>query len=80
MLDSTKATREDVEGTLSPQQRQHCQALLDKLGALPAGPQGGTGKSSGTTADGRQDSTPERQAERKRLEDDYRQACNQDRR
>lgn len=80
MLDTATATLEDVEGTLSPQQREHCQSLLDKLNALPAQTQWSTGKSSVTTADGRTYPTLERQADRKRLEEAYRQECAQERR
>lgn len=77
MLDSATATVEDTEGTLSVSQRQRCQSLLDQINALPSGGQWSTGKSSVTTADGRTYPTLERQAERKRLEEAYRQECAQ---
>jgi hypothetical protein len=54
--------------------------LLDQLNALPDGPQWSTGKASVTTADGRTYPTLERQADRNRLEQAYRQACAQERR
>lgn len=77
MVDSATATVEDTDGTLSASQRQRCQSLLDQISALPAGPQWSAGKSSVTTADGRAHPTLERQADRKRLEEAYRQECTQ---
>ncbi len=80
MLDSATATVESDDGTLSASQRQRCQSLLDQINALPAGQQWSTGKSSVTTADGRTYPTLERQADRKRLEETYREECTQQRR
>ncbi|AGW94682.1 MULTISPECIES: hypothetical protein [Cupriavidus] len=80
MLDEGTAVVEGTDGTLSASQRQHCQSLLDKINALPAGPQWSEGKSSVTTADGRKYPALERQADRKRLEEAYRQECTQQRR
>jgi hypothetical protein len=80
MLDEATAVVEGPGGTLSASQWQHCQGLLDQLNALPGGPQWSTGNASVTTADGRTYPTLERQADRKRLEQAYRQACAQERR
>ncbi|MEC3768653.1 MULTISPECIES: hypothetical protein [Cupriavidus] len=80
MLDEATAVVEGPGGTLSASQRQHCQGLLDQINALPGGPQWSTGKGSVTTADGRTYPTLERQADRKRLEEAYRQQCAQERR
>ncbi|NOV24579.1 hypothetical protein E5S69_13805 [Cupriavidus necator] len=80
MLDEATAVVEGPGGTLSASQRQHCQGLLDQINALPGGPQWSTGKESVTTADGRTYPTLERQADRKRLEEAYRQQCAQERR
>jgi len=80
MLDEATAVVEGPGGTLSASQRQHCQALLDQINALPKGPQWSEGKSSVTTADGRTYPTLERQPDRKRLEEAYRQECTQQRR
>jgi hypothetical protein len=80
MLDEATAVAEGPGGTLSASQRKHCQGLLDQLNALPDGPQWSTGKASVTTADGRTYPTLERQADRNRLEQAYRQACAQERR
>ncbi len=80
MLDEATAVVEGPDGTLSASQRQHCQSLLDQINALPGGPQWSTGKSSVATADGRTYPTLERQADRKRLEEAYRQECAQQRR
>lgn len=77
MIDSATATVESTDGTLSVSQRQRCQSLLDQINALPAGQQWSTGNSSVTTADGRTYPTLERQADRKRLEEAYRQECAQ---
>lgn len=77
MLDPATATVEDTDGTLSASQREHCKQLLDKINALPPGPQWSQGKSSVTTADGRTYSTLERAPDRKRLEEAYRQECAQ---
>ncbi|RWA56188.1 hypothetical protein AU476_04300 [Cupriavidus sp. UYMSc13B] len=71
---------EGPDGTLSASQRQHCQSLLDQINALPGGPQWSAGKSSIATADGRTYPTLERQADRKRLDEAYRQECAQQRR
>jgi len=71
---------EDADGTLSPAQRKHCQDLLGQLNGLPSGPQWSVGRSSVTTPDGRTYPTLERQADRKRLEEAYRQECTQRRR
>lgn len=79
MLDEATAV-EGPGGTLSASQRQHCQGLLDQLNALSKGPQWSEGKSSVTTADGRTYPTLERQPDRKRLEEAYRQECAQQRR
>ncbi|WP_427308161.1 hypothetical protein [Cupriavidus sp. H39] len=80
MLDEATAVVEGPGGTLSASQRQHCQGLLDQINALPGGPEWSTGKDSVTTADGRTYPTLERQADRKRLEEAYRQQCAQERR
>ena len=80
MLDSATSTVESTDGTLSVSQRQRCQLLLDQINALPAEPQWSAGQSSVTTADGRAYPTLERQADRKRLEEAYRQECAQQRR
>ncbi|WP_454737650.1 hypothetical protein [Cupriavidus necator] len=80
MLDEATTVLEGADGTLSASQRQHCQSLLDKINALPAGPQWTEGKASVTTADGRTYPALERQADRKRLEEAYRQECAQQRR
>ncbi|WP_078200897.1 hypothetical protein [Cupriavidus necator] len=80
MLDEATAVVEGPDGTLSASQRQHCQSLLDQINAQPGGSQWSTGKSSVTTADGRTYPTLERQADRKRLEEAYRQQCAQERR
>ncbi|WP_116385544.1 hypothetical protein [Cupriavidus taiwanensis] len=80
MLDEATAVVEGPAGTLSASQRQHCQGLLEQISALPGGPQWSTGKGSVTTADGRTYPTLERQADRKRLEEAYRQQCAQERR
>ncbi|MBB2919966.1 hypothetical protein [Cupriavidus alkaliphilus] len=80
MLDEATAVVEGPGGTLSASQRQHCQGLLDQINALPGGPQWSTGKGSVTAADGRTYPTLERQADRKRLEEAYRQQCAQERR
>ncbi len=80
MLDEATAVVEGPGGTLSASQRQHCQHLLDQINALPGGPQWSAGKGSVTTADGRSYPTLERQADRKRLEEAYRQQCAQERR
>ncbi|SPD59299.1 hypothetical protein [Cupriavidus neocaledonicus] len=80
ILDEATAVGEGPGGTLSASQRQHCQGLLDQINALPGGPQWSTGKGSVTTADGRSYPTLERQADRKRLEEAYRQQCAQERR
>ncbi|WP_432261164.1 hypothetical protein [Cupriavidus sp. TMH.W2] len=80
MLDEATGVVEGPGGTLSASQRQHCQSLLDQINALPGGSQWSTGKSSVTTADGRAYPTLERQADRKRLEEAYRQQCAQERR
>ncbi|WP_373425134.1 hypothetical protein [Cupriavidus phytorum] len=80
MLDEATAVVEGPGGTLSASQRQHCQGLLDQINALPGGPQWSAGKGSVTTADGRTYPTLERQADRKRLEEAYRQQCAQERR
>lgn len=80
MLDEATAVVEGPGGTLSASQRQHCQGLLDKINALPGGPQWSAGKGSVTTADGRTYPTLEHQADRKRLEEAYRQQCAQERR
>ncbi|WER50111.1 hypothetical protein CupriaWKF_23960 [Cupriavidus sp. WKF15] len=77
MVDSATAPAASTDGTLSVSQRQRCQSLLDQINALPAGQQWSTGKSSVTTADGRTYPTLERQADRKRLEEAYRQECAQ---
>uniref|UniRef100_Q46V54 Uncharacterized protein n=2 Tax=Burkholderiaceae TaxID=119060 RepID=Q46V54_CUPPJ len=77
MLDSATSTVESPDGTLSVPQRQRCQSLLDQINALPVGEQWSTGKPSVTTADGRTYPTLERQADRKRLEEAYRQECTQ---
>ncbi|MBP0632592.1 MULTISPECIES: hypothetical protein [unclassified Cupriavidus] len=77
MLDEATAVVEGPGGTLSASQRQHCQALLGQINALPKGPQWSEGKSSVTTADGRTYPTLERQPDRKRLEEAYRQECAQ---
>ena len=77
MLDPATATVDATDGTLSVSQRQRCQSLLDQINALPLGPQWSTGNSSVTTADGRTYPTLERQADRKRLEEAYRQECAQ---
>lgn len=79
MLDPATSTVEDVDGTLSASQREHCLQLLDKLDALPKTPQWSVGQSSVTTADGRTYSTVERAPDRKRLEEAYRQECAQER-
>lgn len=68
------------DGTLSPAQRQRCEDLLNQINALPAGPQWSVGRSSVTTADGRTYPSLERQADRKRLQEAYRQECAQRRR
>lgn len=68
------------DGTLSPAQRQRCEDLLNQINALPSGPQWSVGRSSVTTADGRTYPTLERQADRKRLQEAYRQECAQRRR
>lgn len=78
MLDEANALVEGTDGTLSASQRQHCQSLLDKINALPAGPQWSEGKSSVTTADGR--NYPALERDRKRLEEAYRHECTQQRR
>lgn len=80
MLDEATTVLEGADGTLSASQRQHCQSLLDRINALPAGPQWSEGKASVTTADGRPYPALERQADRKRLEEAYRQECTQQRR
>lgn len=80
MLDEATGVVEGPDGTLSASQRQHCQSLLDQINALPGDAQWSTGKSSVTTADGRSYPTLERQADRKRLEEAYRQQCAQERR
>ncbi|SPA43324.1 conserved hypothetical protein, putative exported protein [Cupriavidus taiwanensis] len=80
ILDEATGMVEGPGGTLSASQRQHCQGLLDQINALPGGPQWSTGKGSVTTADGRTYPTLERQADRKRLEEAYRQQCAQERR
>lgn len=80
MLDEATAVVEGPDGTLSASQRQHCQSLLDQINALPGGSQWSAGNSSVTTADGRTYPTLERQADRKRLEEAYRQECAQQRR
>lgn len=80
MLDPATATVEGEAGTLPASQRQHCLQLLDRINALPAGPQWSQGSGQVTTADGRQYSTLERAPERKRLEEAYRQECAQEKR
>ncbi|KAF7961634.1 hypothetical protein AWV80_31095 [Cupriavidus sp. UYMU48A] len=80
MIDNAAAAAESADGTLSVSQRQRCQSLLDQIAALPAEPQWSAGQSSVTTADGRAYPTLERQADRKRLEEAYRQECAQQRR
>jgi hypothetical protein len=69
-----------ADGTLTPSQRTHCANLLDKINALPAGMQWSTSKSTVTAADGRTHPMLERQADRKRLEEAYRQECAQEKR
>jgi len=76
-LDPATSTVGDSGATLSTSQREHCRQLLDKINALPAGPQWSQGQSSVTTADGRTYSTLERAPDRKRLEEAYRQECAQ---
>lgn len=77
MLDPATSTVDDPGAAAGTSQRAHCRELLDKINALPAGPQWSQGKSSVTTADGRNYSTLERAPERKRLEEAYRQECAQ---
>ncbi|MDT6963931.1 hypothetical protein QTN24_20705 [Cupriavidus sp. SZY C1] len=77
MLDPATSTVDDPGGTPGTSQREHCRQLLDKINALPAGPQWSQGQSTVTTADGRKYSTLERAPERKRLEETYRQQCAQ---
>ncbi|WP_404993721.1 hypothetical protein [Cupriavidus pauculus] len=79
MLDPATSTVEDVEGTLSTSQREHCRQLLDKLNAMPSTPQWSKGKSSVQTAEGLTYPTLERAPDRKRLEEAYRQECAQER-
>ncbi|MDF3832367.1 hypothetical protein P3W85_05325 [Cupriavidus basilensis] len=69
-----------ADGTLTPAQRTHCQALLDKINALPSGPQWSASKSSVTTPDGGSHPMLERQADRKQLNEAYRQECAQQKR
>ena len=69
-----------ADGTLTPSQRTHCQTLLDRISALPAGPQWSNSKSSVTTADGSTHPMLQRQADRKQLEEAYRQECAQEKR
>ncbi|WP_130392777.1 hypothetical protein [Cupriavidus agavae] len=78
MLDPATSTVDDPGATLSTSQREHCRQLLDKINALPAGPQWSQGQSSVTTADGRTYSTLERAPDRKRLEEAFRQECAQE--
>ncbi|MDW3681491.1 hypothetical protein [Cupriavidus sp. CuC1] len=68
-----------ADGTLTPSQRTRCQGLLDKINALPAGAQWTTGKATVTRADGSTHPNIERQAERKKLDEAYRQECAQER-
>lgn len=68
-----------ADGTLTPSQRTRCQGLLDKINALPAGAQWTTGKATVTGADGSTHPNIERQAERKKLDEAYRQECAQER-
>ncbi len=77
MLDPATSTVDDPDATKNMSQREHCRQLLDKINALPAGPQWSQGQSSVTTADGRTYSTLERAPERKRLEEAFRQECAQ---
>jgi hypothetical protein len=77
MLDPATSTVDDPGGASGTSQREHCRQLLDKINALPAGPQWSQGQSNVTTADGRSYSTLERAPERKRLEEAYRQECAQ---
>jgi len=77
MLDPATSIVDDPGASSGTSQREHCRQLLDKINALPAGPQWSQGQSSVTTADGRNYSTLERAPERKRLEEAYRQECAQ---
>ncbi|GJG97378.1 hypothetical protein [Cupriavidus pauculus] len=77
MLDPATSTVDDPGGTAATSQRDYCRQLLDKINALPSGPQWSQGQSSVTTADGRKYSTLEREPERKRLQEAYRQECAQ---
>lgn len=72
MVDSATATGEG-NGAPMASQRQHCQSLLDQINALPSEPPSSTGNPSVTTADGRTSPTLERGADRKCLEEAYRQ-------
>ena len=69
-----------ADGTLTPAQRTHCQQLLDQINGLPAGTQWSTSKSTVTTPDGGSHPMLERQADRKKLNEAYRQECAQERR
>ena len=69
-----------ADGTLTPAQRTHCQQLLDQISGLPAGTQWSTSKSTVTTPDGGTHPMLERQADRKKLNEAYRQECAQERR
>jgi len=75
MLDPATSVVPDNGAAPGTSQREHCRQLLDKINALPAGPQWSTGQSTVTTADGRTYSTLEHAPERKRLEEAYRQQC-----
>lgn len=77
MLDPATSTVDDPDGKAATSQRDYCRQLLDKINALPSGPQWSQGQSSVTTADGRKYSTLEREPERKRLQEAYRQECAQ---
>ncbi|MGO4330276.1 hypothetical protein AB4Z48_02270 [Cupriavidus sp. 2TAF22] len=69
-----------ADGTLTPAQRTHCQALLDRINGLPSGTQWSAGKSTVTSADGSTHQMIERQADRKKLNEAYRQECAQEKR
>ncbi|WP_420995656.1 hypothetical protein ACKI2N_022155 [Cupriavidus sp. 30B13] len=69
-----------ADGTLTPTQRTHCENLLNQISGLPAGTQWSTGKSTVTTADGSTHPMIERQADRKKLNEAYRQECAQEKR
>lgn len=80
MLDPATATLEDEATQPAASLRQHCLALLDRINALPAGPQWSQGSGTVTSADGSTHATLERAPERKRLEQAYRQECAQEKR